>query len=844
MSALAALPLVVRLVRRELRGGLRGFGVFLACLALGVAAIGAVQSVSRAVLSGMAADGQAILGGDVAVRQLYRAFSDTELSAFRETGRVSVQAELRAMARAPGEDAAALVEMKAVDGAYPLFGQVELEGGGALPPAIARQNGEWGAVVEQGALDRAGIGVGGTLTVGEVTYRVRGVLAREPDRAAAGTISFAPRLMVSLDSLEEAGLLKPGALVYWNAKVAFKPGWTPDSWRAAINGRFPDAGWRVYDMTNASPQLAGFIERLALFLTLVGLTSLLVGGVGVGNAVRAHLDRRAGTVATLKCLGAPSGLVFAVFLGQILALAALGIVIGLVVGAAVPALFGNAIAGLLPVSVRIGVYPAALAQAAVFGLLTALTFSLWPLGRALGIPGAALFRDTIAPASGWPGRSTILLTLVSALALAGSAVAFADNPVFALWFVLAAVVTFAVFRGASALIVVLAGRVRGVRIPSLRLAVANLHRPGNPTGAVVLSLGLGLTVLVAVAEIQGNFATRVTETLPHDAPSFFFIDIQPDQLEPFRALVAGVPGASDFRSVPSLRGRIASVNGKDAESALVNRERAWILDGDRGLTYAAEPPAGGEIVAGHWWAPDYQGPPLLAIDTNVAEAFGIGPGDRIGINVLGRIVEAEVALVRRLDFSRMTINFTLVFSPGVLEGAPQTHIATVRVPPDGESQLQRAVLAAFPNVTAVRVKEALDTIASVLERVGEAVRGTALITLFAGTLVLAGAMAADHRRRVYDAVVLKVVGATRADVLRTFLAEYGLLGVVTALAASLIGTLGAWCVVTRVMRWEWVFQPLVPLQTVLLSTAITLIFGFAGTWRALGRSAAPLLRNE
>lgn len=795
-----AFRLILRLARRELREGLKGFGVFLACLALGVAAIAGVQSVSRAVLASLAEDGRSILGGDVAVRQLYRSFTDAERSAFRETGAVSIQAELRAMARPPGDAPAALVELKAVDDAYPLFGRVELEGGGDLADALDRRDGQWGAAVEQGVLDRSGLKSGDAVRVGDADYRIRGVIAREPDRAAAGTISFAPRMLVRLDSLDAAGLLRPGSLVYWNAKIALPSGRTPDAWRADIARRFPSAGWRVYDMSNASPQIANFIERMSLFLTLVGLTSLLVGGVGVGNAVRAHLDRKAATVATLKCLGGPGELVVAVFLVQILALAGLGIAAGLAVGAMAPPLVASLIDGLLPVSIRIGVYPGALAEAAAFGLLTALTFSLVPLGRAREVSPAALFRDVVAPADGNPRLGYIVATAAAAAILAALAVLTAEHRMLAAWFVVAAIGAFGVFRGASALVTAAAARFKRIRYPSLRLAIANLHRPGNPTAGVVLSLGLGLTVLVAVSQIEGNFTERVTDSLPKSAPSFFFIDIQPDQLAGFRNAVLGVDGTSDLRIVPSLRGRIATVNGRDADAALVNRERAWVLEGDRGLTYSAEPPPESDVVAGRWWAPDYRGPQLLAIDRNVAEAFGVGPGDRIGINVLGRAIEAEIAVVRRIDYSRMQINFALVFSPGALEGAPQTFIATVRCPPQKEAALQRAVLAGFSNITTVRVKEALDTITDLIGRIGTAVRATAAVTILAGTLVLAGAMAAGHRRRAYDAVVLKVLGATRGDVGRAFLFEYGLLGLITGVVATAVGTLAAWAVLTQVMN--------------------------------------------
>lgn len=840
----ANLSLAIRLARRELRGGLKGFRIFLACLTLGVAAIAAVQSVSGSILDGLRSDGRAILGGDVSVRQIYAPPTAEQRAFLDRSGRVSRSVEMRAMARSGDDQRSTLIELKAVDGLYPLYGEATLRPPGDLQDALANKDGQWGAVVEDSVLDRLNAKIGDRVRLGDGTVTIRGVLAREPDRAASGAFTLGPRLMVALPALEGTGLLQPGSIVYWTDKVALNPGTDVAAWQAALKARFPDAGWRVRDYTNASPQVERFIERMTLFLTLVGLTALLVGGVGVGNAVRSHLDSRARTVATLKCLGAPGPLVFQVYLLQILALAALGILFGLVLGALAPIGLGRLLEDLLPVSARIGVYPGALALAALYGVLTALAFSLWPLGRAREVPAAAQFRDVVAPAGGRPRAVYVLATALTVAALAGLAILTAQNRGFAAWFVAGSIATFMAFRAAAWLVTKGAAAAGRPKRPGIRLALSNLHRPGNPTGTVVLSLGLGLTVLVAIALIEGNFSRRVNETIPKDAPSFFFVDIQPDQFDPLKRLVTAVPGTRDFEAVPSLRGRIETVNGRPAEQALSNPDQAWVLSGDRGLTYSATLPERSEIVAGSWWAPDYAGPPLISIHQNVANAFGIGPGAKMGVNILGRTIEATVANVRAADFSTLAINFTLVFAPGTLEKAPQTWIATVRSTPAAEAEVQRAVLQRFPNVTLVRVKDALDTVNGMLANIGTAVRLTAGITLAAGTLVLAGAVAAGHRRRVYDAVVLKVLGATRGDVLRAFLLEYGLLGILTALIAGIIGTVTAWAVLTRLMHWEWTFIPSAVVATALLSTAITLAFGFFGTWRALGQPAAPLLRNE
>ena len=319
-------------------------------------------------------------------------------------------------------DASALVELKAVDGAYPLYGTVELDGASDLATALAPIDGRWGAAVDPIVLDRLGLALGDTVRIGEATLELRATIRREPDRAGGGTFTLGPRVMIAEPALAATDLTQPGSMIYWHYRLALPPETTTQAFRADLAEAWPSAGWRVRDFTDAAPQLQRMIERLALFLTLVGLTALLVGGVGVGNAVKSYLDGRLATIATLKCLGAPSRLVFQVYLIQILALAAAGTAIGLAVGIAAPFAVAWLIADLLPIEARFGIYPGALALAAGFGLLTALTFSLLPLARARLLPAGALFRDLVAPTRGRRDHGMLIALAASSAALGGLAI--------------------------------------------------------------------------------------------------------------------------------------------------------------------------------------------------------------------------------------------------------------------------------------------------------------------------------------------------------------------------------------------------------------------------------------
>lgn len=840
------LSAALRLAGRELRGGLRGFRIFLACLALGVAAIAGVQSVASGIFSGMRDDGRTLLGGDVAVRTVYREPGAEQLDYLRRTSaELMYFIETRTMARAPDQDASLLVELKAVDDNYPAFGEVELRGGLPYAGSLERRDDAWGALIEPGLAERLELAVGDRLSVAGRDYRVRGIIEREPDRAGAGgNFGFWPRVMIDRASLDGSDLLAEGSMLYHQYRLRLPPDVAPEVYRERLAAAFPDAGWRVRDFRNAAPRLEEIIGRVTLFLTLVGLTALLVGGVGVSNAVRAHLDSKLTTLAMLKCIGAPRRTLFQTYLAQLLVLAAAGIVIGLAVGAAMPPIAARLLAELVPVPVQLGVYPGALVLAALFGLLTTLTFAVLPLARAVEIPGAALFRAGLDGIKARPRRRYLLLTLASAVLLATLAIATAIDKRLAVWFVLGALATLLAFRLAAAGVMRIAARLRRPRRPGLRLALTNLHRPGSPTPSVVLSLGLGLTVLVTIGLIEGNMRRQIQENIPEQAPSFFFLDIQSAQIDGFRELIEETDGTSRLMTVPYLRGPITRVKGLDPATALVNPDDAWMIRGDRGLTYATEPPENATTVAGEWWPADYAGPPLLSVHADAMQAFDLALGDSVTFNVLGREITGTVAHVRDLEWSSLQLNFAFMFSPEPLRSAPHGYLATVVATPEAELAVQRQLADDYPSITAIRIKDALDRANEISASIGAAVRIIAVVTLLAGTLVLAGAIAAGHRRRIYDSVILKVLGATRRDVLRAFLLEYGLLGLITAAIAAVIGTVTAWAVLTRVMRTDWVFIPETVLLTTLLCTAITLAFGFAGTWRALGQKAAPLLRNE
>jgi putative ABC transport system permease protein len=835
--------LAARLAWRELRGGvrasLRALGIVLACLALGVTAIAAVGTLREGVDRGLAADGARIIGGDLDVaggaQPLPGALRDWLVA---RGARLSDVVTMRSMLVAPSGERM-LVEVKAVDAAWPLVGQAAFSPAGLVLDARA-------VAVEPLVRQRLGLKPGDRVRLGAAEFVLAGEVAAEPDRVATPSL-FGPRALLTLAGLARTGLEQPGAISEHRLRAVFPPGTDVAAVERALRAAFPAAGWRLRDPRHAAPAVQQVLDRMSLFMTLVGLTALLVGGIGVANGTRAWLAARTRSIATLRCLGASGALVFQVAMIQLMALAALGIVAGLALGVAIPLLAAGFLQGVLPVPARIGVYPGPLALAGLYGVLTAWTFALWPLGRAMRIPGAALFRDAVAPArpgvSGW----LVAANLALAAGLVGLTVLAADDRWFALWFCLGAIGTLVLFRLGATALVRLARRgshAAGAGRVWLRLGLTNLHRPGNATPLMLVSVGIGLSTLAVVALIQGNLRRQVLEQLPARAPSFFFIDIQNDQMARFRDIVGAQKGVTEMAEVPSLRARLVSVNGVPAQQVRATPETQWALRGDRGLTYAALPPEGTRIVAGQWWPPDYDGPPLVSFDAALARGWGVGVGDTLVVNVLGRDIALKVASLRDVAWRTLGINFTLIASPGLISRAPHTHIATVRAAPDAQAALLRAVTDALPNVSAIRVADVLQAVSELMGQVAAALAATGSVTLAAGGLVLVGAVAAGQQARIRQAVVLKTLGATRGQMRAAWMVEFGLLGLCAGVIAAAVGTAASWGVARFVMRTDWAFLPGTLAATVAGCVVLMLVFGYAGTEAALRAKAAPLLRNE
>jgi putative ABC transport system permease protein len=844
----SGLAVTLRLAARDLRGGLRGFYVFMICIALGVMAIAGVGSTAASLTDGIAREGRVILGGDVAFSLIPNEASTAEREFLQSQGQLSVAATFRAMARA--EDGhTALVEIKAVDGAHPLYGAVALDPALPLATVLEERDGAYGAAADPALLARLDLAPGASIKVGQATIAIRSALTAEPDKIAGG-IGFGPRLLISEAALRATGLLQPGSLVRWHYRLRLGGNSSDaDVSRvvAAAATAFPQAGWDVRTRTNASPSLEEDVERFTQYLTLVGLTALLVGGVGVANAVKNHLDRKRTVIATLKSVGASGRQVFAIYLVQVIGLACLGALPGLVIGAALPFGIAWGFGALLPLPIAPALHAPVLGLALLYGVLTAVAFALWPLGRAHDVPVSTLFRDEVGIDARWPRRSYVAATVLVVGTLAMLAVALAHDHRTAAIFVAAAGAVLVTLRLIAGLLMRIARRLPHARSTVLRLAIANVYRPGALTTSVVLSLGLGLALLVTVIEIDGNLRRQFMAALPERAPAFFFLDIPPTDAGGFDETIRrDAPGAT-LERVPMLRGRIVAANGVPVDQLKPAASATWVLQSDRGITYSNEVPAGSRVVEGEWWKPDEPGPPLVSFEKRVADGLGLKVGDSVTVNVLGRILAARIANLRTVDWQSLGINFVMVFSPASFRDAPHTDIATLTYPggstPAQEIALLKALGDAYPSVTAVRVRDALDAVGHVVTDLVLGLRGATALTLVVALLVLGGALASGHQNRVHDAVVLKVLGASRGRLLSAYVLEYLLVGGATAVFGIAAGSAAAALVLTRIMNLSFGWLPGPAFGAAAGAIAATVLLGLIGTFAALGQKPAAVLRN-
>lgn len=823
-----------RLARRDLSRSLSGLRLLFLCIFLGVTTLAAIGSLTAAITGELAARGQVILGGDVQVGMSQRRATPEERAALDRAGTVSETIRLRSMARSSA-GGAVLAELKGVDSLYPLYGALEVGGRSVRAPApdeifIARELGS-----------RLSLRTGGQVRFGNAEFRIAGIVGEEPDRVGEG-FTLGPVAIVSMEGLRRTGLVQPGSLYDTRYRLRLPPSASPKTTVEDLKEQFPSSSWELRDRDRAAPGASRFFERMGQFLTLVGLAALVIAGIGVSNGVASYFRQKQDGIATLKMLGATSADIGRVYLVQIGLVTLLAVTAGLLVGALLPPI-AIAIAGdLLPVQPGLRLHPLPLFVSAAYGLLMALIFVLPPLGRARLLPVATLFREMIAEARR-PDRRTLLLVLAAGAAVVAIAVGTSDNPVFAASVLGAVGGVIVLLMALGWLVRWAARRLPRSRRPLLRLAVTGLYRPGAQTVGLVVALGLAFSLFVTLASVQTSLSAEIARAVPDRAPDQFVLDVPADQRARFEAIVRNEAPGAELNVVPNLRGTITAYGDTRVADLVELPDGAWFLRGERGVTYNATVPQGSELVEGAWWPANYRGPPLVSLDREAAEILGLEVGDSLTVSVLGREIEARIASLREIHWDTMGFNYIMVFPPSTLAGAPHNLAATISGDVERQPALTRALLGAFPSVSIVDVGDLISEVGTILDQMAAAILVAASVAVLAGIAVLIGAIAASRQARSYDSVIMKMLGATRGQILSTQAFEYGLLAVLVAAASLALGVAGAWFVIVKLFEFGWRPDWAVILTTLLVGMSSTLGIALLGSLPLLKLRPAAALRS-
>lgn len=889
------MPFWFTMARRELRAGWRHFLYFLACIALGVGAVVGVSLFSANVERAVLKEARGLLGGDLEIR-LSRPIGAQGADVLRDLAERGVGAtrvsELVAMvARVVRSQGAAevtqLVELKAIEVGYPLYGVVRVEPDRPLmellrPAGTSCREACHGAVVQEALLIRLGLAVGDTVKIGQTSFRITGVIHTEPDRMA-NMFSLGPRVVISQEGLAAADLIKPGSRLRERHLLKLPVTMALSPLLYELRGRLAGESARVSSYRDAQPQLKQFLDQLARYLGLVGLTALFVGGIGVALSIQAFIREKLQSIAILKTLGAETKTIIQSYLGQAVGLGLLGSVLGIGIGIALQALLPQAVAALLATDLLQQVeFSSVLSTAALaplvkglgLGVLTTLLFSLWPLLTIRDIKPAAIFRrevegagrSTLGSKTAWWRRTAGLMTqdpvrTVTAagigFGLAGLSVWQAGSLTIGGLFIGGLLVAVAALVLAAKALLLVMRSLPAPRALAWHQALGNIQRPGGQTLGVMVSIGVGVMVILAIGLLEQALVRQVGENRPIDSPTFFFIDIQPDQAQNFASLIHRRTGEPAPQLTPLVRSRLHAINGQTVKAERESEQddqpnqtreekrKSWYANREYVLTFLEELPKDNTIVKGTWWKPGQMfARPLVSVEEEVAKNLGLDIGATLDLNIQGAIIRAEVSSIRKVEWGNFSTNFYMIFSPGSLEGAPMTYVATVRVSPSDETVLQSAVVAAFPNVTAINIGEVLSSFAQVLDRLSLAIRAVALFCLLTGALVMAAALAATRYRRLYEAVILKALGATRALIARSFAAEYALLGCVAGVIGVVLASAFSWAILRYVLELSWSLEPSMLAIGLSCTVLLTLLVGFLSTYHILGQPPLTVLRHE
>lgn len=836
----------ITIALREIRGGLKGFRVFIICLALGSMALATISSIKKSIDVGLKEKGVEVLGGDISIKLTYRFATQEELNFIRiNSSEFTETTNFKSMAGVENEDTivdSTIIQVKGVDKKYPLYGEVKLNPKISLPAALDKINGSYGAIVAKSLLARLNLTIGDKIKIGDNFFEVRAQILSEPD-AASNSFSFAPKVIAYNTGLQEAGLLGLGTMFDTEYRLA-APNIEFQKVKQAAESLFKESGMRWKDSDNATPGVDRFVDQLSSFLLLIGMAGMAIGGIGVALSVTVYLEMKRTTIATLKSLGTSDLTIFFSYFLIILALAIGGSLIGALLGALLPLILESFLAPRFPIPIIFDFYFQPILHAIYYGLLTAIIFSIWPLGQMLGNNAANLFRNFTGQAHKLPKWGYLLLIAVTLLVLVASFSFQSPKPLISLSVFCGIAISLggllAMARCIKAICASFAKRRIFKKNLKTHLALSSLGGPNNEIALATLSVGLGLIVLATIGQIDNNLRKNINTDLATRAPTFFLIDIQPSQLLPLKNLMLGTGQVTEFSSAPMLRGIISQVNGFSAKEFVGDH---WAIRGDRGLTYSDSPPEDTTITEGEWWDPDYRGKPLISFAHEEAIEMGLSLGDEITVNVLGKDLTGTVKNFREVDFATMRINFLMVFNSSSLDTAPHSHIATIYSDDKVEASLLKKISQEYPNITTISMRDTLTQVSETLSTIAEITRWSSVITIIIGFVVLVGVAIATEKKRNYEACLLKTLGASNSQILISFTLRSFIVGTGAGLMAILVSNLSSWAIIAGFMDSKYSFDIKNAITICCLGVITNVMAGLFFSQKSLSASVSQTLRT-
>lgn len=817
---------------REIVGGYKKLIVFYLCVFLSVGVIMTVAQLSENLSQKINYDAKKIFGGDIKVTNVNYALREQEIELLKQFGKVSYNAQLRAMAKL-GESFR-VVELKGVDKEYPLLGVVSTENNTAMPLSIGE------AIVGQELKVTFDINIGDIINLGGIDFKVVDFITAEPDWLVS-SLRIGPKVIANVESLEQAKLLIPGSLVQYNYTIILNNQAELQNTVSEIKEKIPQAF--TTDYIKGSTAIQNSISRLEFFLMLAAISNLMICGVGIAVSTKRFLETKSVHIAILKSIGASKSRVLSCY-AQLLALLTIdaattaAIVSSLVCYFLVPYLNH-----FVELDIDFTFYWMPILKGYIFGLVAAFCFAMPALISSISIKPATLFRS-FSPLLLLKDTKSLAIYFIFGIFLFIAILINASDTVFATLYVCISMVAIASFFYVAKLIQSLASKLRSSK-PWVNLALKNLHRPQSPLPTIIVSLSLSLTVLISLQNVDYNMKTLLEESIPSKAPSLFLIDINKSDYTDLFKLLTKYDGISDIVFKPSVQGLITKVNGVPVEKIKIDESAKWAVGNHRRLSYANIKPDNNDIVMGKWWEEGYHGEPLVSVDQRIFNGMHLSLGDKITFNIGGDEITAKVANTRKIDYTTFNINFAFILSPNVIESFPLSFFATLKAPDkETEFKILGDVAKQFPTVISIRTDEGLDEAYKQITNIIIAIDIIVIVSLVAGFIVLIGAFLATEESRKYDTVVFKMLGSTKAYIMRGYLFEWALATLLSCLVAAFAGSIGGYLILEYYTDFtnKIAYQEIT--EIIGFTLIIVLLTVIATNYRILSTKPMEILKNE